>query len=62
MARGRGVGGVFFKANDPERLIEWYRETLDIAVDGPSPHIAWFVDPDENRVELWEPAASPARS
>ena len=38
MPGARGVGGVFFKAKDPERLIEWYRETLEIDIDGPSPH------------------------
>jgi len=130
MARARGIGGVFFKADDPERLIAWYRETLEITVDGPSSHtgswgvsfeisdlpddlylrfavappdtvhfdggfmvnfvvdgldeiltrvrdtggtvlgerdlsevgrFAWIVDPDKNRVELWEPAPCPNR-
>lgn len=130
MAGARGVGGVFFKADDPERLIAWYRETLGITVDGPSPHtgswgvsfeisdlpddlylrfaveppdtvhfdgefmvnfvvdgldevlnrirngggtvlgernlegvgrFGWIVDPDKNRVELWEPTPSPNR-
>lgn len=130
MGRARGVGGVFFKANDPEQLIDWYRATLGIDVDGPSPHtgslgvsfeisdlpddiylrfaveppdtvhfdggfminfvvdeldeilanvedaggtvlgertldqvgrFAWIVDPERNRVELWQPTESPNR-
>lgn len=130
MARARGVGGVFFTSDDPERLIAWYRDTLGVTVDGPSPHtgawgvsfeisdlpddlylrfaveppetvhvagsfmvnfvvdelatilrrvretggevlgerdlagvgrFAWITDPDQNRVELWEPTASPDR-
>ena len=29
-----GIGGVFFRANDPEALQEWYRTHLGVAVDG----------------------------
>ena len=28
-----GIGGVFFRASDPEALHEWYREHLGVAVD-----------------------------
>ena len=31
MERVKGIGGVFFKARDPERLSSWYREHLGIA-------------------------------
>lgn len=35
MQRVTGIGGVFFKARDPERLLDWYREHLGItAADG----------------------------
>ncbi len=30
MARVRGIGGVFFKSADPERLAGWYRRWLGI--------------------------------
>ena len=30
MARVLGIGGVFFKANDPSTLIDWYSEVLEI--------------------------------
>jgi predicted enzyme related to lactoylglutathione lyase len=30
-----GIGGVFFRANDPARLQEWYRSHLGIARDDP---------------------------
>ena len=118
-----GVGGVFFRSPDPERLAGWYRDTLGLAVEAwgathgttftpaamPSGGLTvwsvfpaeteyfgdssqafminlvvddldlalerveraggevvperqddfgrfgWFVDPDGNRVELWEP-------
>src|SRR5205814_4067899 len=30
MERVDGVGGVFFRARDPERLLAWYREHLGV--------------------------------
>jgi len=35
MAKVLGVGGVFFKAEDPEKLGEWYREWLGVPVEAP---------------------------
>lgn len=32
MERVRGVGGVFFKARDPEALAAWYRDHLGVPV------------------------------
>jgi predicted enzyme related to lactoylglutathione lyase len=32
MARVTGIGGVFFKANDPKALQAWYRDNLGIDV------------------------------
>lgn len=31
-ARVQGIGGIFFKARDPERLRAWYREHLGLAI------------------------------
>ena len=130
MPRALGVGGVFFKADDPEALMAWYRTALGLTVDGPSAktgawgvsfeaaalpddvylrlaaappesrhfdgqfminfivddldgvlanvrehggvvlgeteldgvgRFGWFTDPNQNRVELWEPVDSPDR-
>ena len=33
MQHVRGVGGVFFKAVDPERLSKWYRDILGIPME-----------------------------
>jgi predicted enzyme related to lactoylglutathione lyase len=30
MEKVEGVGGVFFRAGDPERLLAWYREQLGV--------------------------------
>jgi predicted enzyme related to lactoylglutathione lyase len=34
-----GIGGVFFRANDPEALQEWYRKHLGVVVDDASPWV-----------------------
>ncbi len=122
MARVLGVGGVFFKSRDPERLRDWYERWLGVTSEGegvpflpgalpaggctvwspfredtryfdpadkaymfnlivddldaalqqvrtggatlageietyPNGHFGWFLDPDGNKVELWEPKA-----
>lgn len=33
MKRVIGLGGIFFKAKDPEKLREWYKRHLDLPVD-----------------------------
>jgi predicted enzyme related to lactoylglutathione lyase len=30
MARALGIGGVFFKANDPQKLMSWYENVLGV--------------------------------
>ena len=89
MERVTGIGGVFFKADDPKMLTDWsantwvYRWTptvpsssrvrdLDRLLealrregvevdpkreDGEFGRFAWVMDPEGNRVELWEPPA-----
>lgn len=34
-----GIGGVFFRANDPGALQDWYRQHLGIVVDYSSPWV-----------------------
>jgi predicted enzyme related to lactoylglutathione lyase len=34
MERVRGIGGVFFRARDPEALVAWYAEHLGVPVQG----------------------------
>jgi predicted enzyme related to lactoylglutathione lyase len=33
MARVLGVGGIFFKSTDPEKLSQWYAKTLGLPVE-----------------------------
>ena len=61
-----GVGGIFFRAKDPEALTTWYREHLGIgagcAVEGTGPPDTWswkvqggplVFAPFETRTDYW---------
>lgn len=37
MAGVTGIGGIFFRARDPEALGKWYTDHLGIAIGGPWP-------------------------
>ncbi|MEE8272070.1 MAG: VOC family protein [Alphaproteobacteria bacterium] len=61
MARVTGIGGVFFKARDPDRLIDWYRDRLGIAPaeDGNVAfHWRESDDPDRRGRTIWAPFPS----
>ena len=56
MKRVTGIGGVFFKSGDPEKLYKWYERNLDIKRENLEyGKFAWIRDPYGNRIELWEP-------
>lgn len=60
MRRVTGVGGVFFKAEDPERLYQWYEKHLGIRrePDGdPGGFTAWAVFKKES--ECFNPSRAP---
>jgi len=56
MQRVTGIGGVFFKANDPEKLYRWYEEHLGIKRDQQG-YVAFEWrgkgDPNEDGVTAW---------
>jgi predicted enzyme related to lactoylglutathione lyase len=49
-----GLGGVFFKANDPEKLKQWYREHLGMPVDEYG-YVAFKTKDDPTGVITWAP-------
>jgi predicted enzyme related to lactoylglutathione lyase len=77
MKRVTGIGGIFFKSNDQEKLYHRTKSMINYRVDDLDallralkeegveidPHredydygrFAWVMDPDRNRIELWEP-------
>lgn len=39
MGHVSGIGGVFFRAADPETVVKWYKDNLDLDIGGGTP---WF--------------------
>lgn len=57
MAKVTGLGGVFFKAEDPKRQYEWYEKHLGIAHDpnsgGAIFHWRQADDPEQKGMTIW---------
>ena len=49
MKRVIGIGGVFFKANDPEKLRAWYQQHLGLAFDSYGSVVFVCSDEEEKR-------------
>lgn len=50
--KGTGIGGIFFRARDPERLTAWYREHLGIAAENGFAEFLWH-DPQQTGRNTW---------
>jgi len=58
MKRVTGIGGIFFKANDPDQLRDWYRKHLGIECEKEGGAIfKWrrTDDPKSERFTVWSP-------
>ena len=58
MKRVTGIGGIFFKANDPDKLRNWYRVHLGIECEKDNGAIfKWRKadDPNSERYTVWSP-------
>ena len=55
--RVHGIGGVFFKAEDPDALAKWYAEHLDVGGEGWGGHIFnWKrADTGDDAMTVWSP-------
>ena len=55
--RVHGIGGVFFKAEDPDALAKWYAEHLDVGGEGWGGHIFnWRrADTGGDAMTVWSP-------
>lgn len=58
MKRVTGIGGIFFKANDPKALSAWYRDHLGLDVtEWGGAIIKWGGEGSEPGVTVWSPFA-----
>jgi predicted enzyme related to lactoylglutathione lyase len=55
MERVTGIGGVFFKAQDPDKLSDWYREHLGVPVQDGNADFSWRDkdDPQKTGRTVW---------
>ncbi|MES2828082.1 MAG: VOC family protein [Bacteroidota bacterium] len=55
MKKVTGLGGVFFKANDPKKMNEWYASNLGIAAGEYGAHFEWLdaEDPTKKGSTAW---------
>jgi predicted enzyme related to lactoylglutathione lyase len=58
MAKVLGIGGIFFKTDNLDEALKQVAkggaEVIPKTDDYPYSRFGWFVDPAENRVELWQ--------
>jgi predicted enzyme related to lactoylglutathione lyase len=55
MARVVGIGGIFFRSQDPEALGAWYRKWLDIPVEPPQGASFRLADAPRDGFAVWAP-------
>ena len=58
MARIKGIGGIFFKAENPAQLADWYKKHLDVPVaEHGSAMFHWreHEAPDKEEATVWGP-------
>ena len=60
MAKVTGIGGIFFKANDPKALAAWYSEHLGIVLSNFGGSVLRWPDDtaDDGGLTVWAVAAS----
>jgi len=58
MAKALGVGGVFFKSEDPEKLGAWYQKWLGLPVEAPYGANFRPEDVPPGGMTVWAPFAS----
>lgn len=57
MKRVTGIGGIFFKCNDPEKMKEWYKTHLGLNMDAYGAKFEWreSADAAPKGYTLWSP-------
>ena len=59
-ARVTGIGGIFFKSEDPQKLKEWYKTNLSLETDQWGSNFEWYQgsSPDKKGFTQWSPFKS----
>lgn len=54
----KGIGGIFFKVEDPQKVLEWYQEHFGIPAAEPGyAHFAWrdYLQSNQTHRTVWTP-------
>jgi len=59
MKKVTGIGGIFFKCEDPKKMNEWYSQNLGLPVQSWGTMFKWrdAEDPDKESYTVWSPFA-----
>jgi predicted enzyme related to lactoylglutathione lyase len=59
MKKVNGIGGIFFKCQDPQKVKDWYAQNLGIAGDQYGTNFEWLHadDPTKKGTTVWAPFA-----
>ncbi|MDR0368381.1 MAG: VOC family protein [Bacteroidales bacterium] len=49
MKKVTGIGGVFFKCKDPEKMREWYQKHLGLQTNAYGAVFEWYEDSEKNK-------------
>ena len=57
MKKVTGIGGIFFKCNDPQQMNEWYAKNLGLPVETYGTMFKWrdADDPEKEGTTIWSP-------
>jgi len=59
MKKVTGIGGIFFKSDDPKKMNEWYAQNLGLPVQSWGTMFKWrdMENPDKESYTVWSPFA-----
>jgi lactoylglutathione lyase len=59
MKKVTGIGGIFFKCDDPKKMKEWYAKNLGLPVESYGTMFKWRTeeDPEKEGTTVWSPFA-----
>lgn len=57
MKKVTGIGGIFFKSDDPQKMTEWYAQNLGLPVEQYGTMFRWrhADEPDKEGSTVWSP-------
>ena len=57
MKKVTGIGGIFFKCDDPQKMKDWYSQNLGLPVESYGTMFKWrdIDNPDKEGATIWSP-------